>query len=328
MSAKFFGITTRSFHYAYTIGRDEFFGPGFKAPIDLAVGQDEMIYVPNRSKQGRLDGVRVTVFTMGEDYLKDFGRYGERDGEFVWPISIAVNSSGNVFLADQWLNRISIYDKGGEFLDKWGEAGSDDGQLNQPFGMAFDREDNLYVVDGHNNRIQRFTKDGKFLAKWGEAGTGPGQFNLPWGITIDSRGDVYVADWRNDRVQKFTADGRYLAEFGSSGDGVGQFHRPSDVAVDKDGDIYVTDWGNNRVQVLTPDGRHITTFPGDATVSKWGVAKLRANPDMIKQRELIREYEPWKRFWNPVAIEVDSQGRILVVDCQRHRIQVYQKDNY
>ena len=94
------------------------------------------------------------------------------------------------------------------------------------------------------------------------------------------------------------------------------------------GDIYVADWGNDRVQVLTPEGQHITLFTGDATMSKWGQLQLEANPDMMRQRALVRDLEPERRFWNPVAIEIDTLGRILVVDCARYRIQVYQKDNY
>ena len=328
MSSVFFGISTRSFHYDRTIGRGEFSGPGFRSPVDIALGADGRIYVPNRSWEYRTDGVRVTMLTLDEEYIGEFSRFGEEDGQLFWPSSIALDSRQNVYVADDWLHRVSVFDKDGVFLNKWGAAGSGDGQLDKPSGMGFDAEDNLYLVDSGNNRVQKFTKEGKFLAKWGSAGTGESQFNLPWGLTIDTRGDVYVADWRNDRIQKFSADGRFLAEFGSSGDGVGQFHRPTDVAVDKEGDIYVTDWGNNRVQVLTPEGRHITTLTGDAGISKWGQEKLNSNPDMIRQRALMRDLEPERRMWGPKALTIDDAGRIIIVDSNRGRLQVYQKDNY
>ena len=328
MGSVFFGIATRSFHYSHTIGRFEYAGTGFSFPVAMAVGKEDTIYVVSRSRVGRPEGLRVTVCTLQEDYLREFGRFGEGDGEFIWPNSVVLDSNENAYVADQWLNRISIFDDGGEFVGKWGTGGQGDGQLNQPFGMAFDGEENLYVVDSDNNRVQVFTKDGKFLAKWGEAGNGPGQFNRPWGIAIDRRGDVYVADWRNDRVQKFTAEGEFLAEFGSSGTEFGEYVRPADVAIDKDGDIYVADWGNNRVEVLTPDGRHITTLTGDSTLSKWGQAKLASSPDMMRQRSMVRDLEQERRFWNPVAIQIDPQGRILVLETSRSRIQVYQKENY
>ena len=328
MSAIFFGITSRLFHYDRTIGRSELFGTGFRGSLDLALGSEGRIYVLNKCWEYRRDGLRVTILTIDEDWIGDFARFGEGDGEFVWPASIALDSRQNVYISDEWLNRISIFDKDGTFLEKWGVSGSGEGELSKPSGIAFDKEDNLYVVDSANSRVQKFTKDGKFLLMWGEAGSGEGQFNLPWGLSVDGGGYVYVADWRNDRIQKFSAGGEYLAQFGSSGDGIGQFNRPSDVAVDKYGDIYITDWGNDRVQVLTPDGRHITTFTGDAGLSKWAADKLNSNPDMVRQRSMVRDMEQEMRFWRPKAVEIDEQGRIFIVDAYRDRVQVYQKEDY
>ena len=328
MANVFYGITTRVFHYDRTIGHGDYYGSSFKVGADLALGPNGLIYVPNRSVEWRPDGMRVTVVTIDEEYIGQFSQFGEGDGELIWPSSIALDSKQNVYVADEWLNRISIFDKEGNFLSKWGVPGSGDGEINKPSGIRFDKEDNMYLVDSRNNRVQKFTKDGKFLAKWGEAGTGEGQFNLPWGLTIDNRGDVYVADWRNDRIQKFTADGQYLAEFGSSGSGVGEFNRPTGVAVDKDGDIYVADWRNDRVQVLTPDGRHITTFIGDAGLSKWAAEKLNANPGHLLMRSLIRDYTEELRFWRPKAIAIDEEGRVIILDAVRDRLQVYQKENY
>ena len=328
MASVFFGITTRSYHYDRTLGRLEVFGTGFWSPVDLALAPDGRIYVLNRSLELRHDGVRVNILNIDEDFIGEFSQFGEGDGDLFWPISIALDSNQNVYVSDDWLHRISIFDKDGEFLEKWGVQGSGDGEFNKPSGIRFDKNDNLYMVDSGNHRVQVFTRSGKFLAKWGEAGSGEGQFNLPWGLTIDDRGDVYVADWGNDRIQKFTADGRFLAEFGSSGSVVGEFKRPAGAAVDKDGDIYVADWGNNRVRVLTPDGRFITALTGDAGLSKWGRDKLEANPDQMKMRSLIRDFEPERSLWRPTAVAMDDEGRVIIVDCNRGRLQVYQKENY
>ena len=320
-----FGVTSRAFNYSHTVGRMTFFGEGFRHPMDIAVGKDGRIYVPNRSRQDRPNGVRVTVCTVGEEFLYQFSAFGAEDGQLTWPVSIALDSMENIYVADQWLNRISIFSNGGDFLGKWGTAGSGDGELDQPFGMRFDSDDHLFIVDSRNGRIQKFTKDGRFLAKFGEPGSGPGQFDLPWGIDFDQEGYLYVADWNNHRVQKLTPEGEYVAELGTHGSGAGEFHRPSGVAVDAEGDIYVADWGNHRLQVFTSDGRHISTFTGDATLSKWGELSLEANPDKAWQRNLVRDFEPERRFWNPVAVAVDPQNRVLVADCMRHRLQVYQK---
>ena len=92
--------------------------------------------------------------------------------------------------------------------------------------------------------------------------------------------------------------------------------------------IYVTDWGNDRVQVLTSDGRHITTFTGDAGLSKWGEEKLYASPDMVLQRSLVRDFTLQERFHRPKAVAIDDEGRIIIVDPDRGRLQVYRKDDY
>ena len=349
MTSLFFGITTRSYHYDRTVGRAEFAGTGFRLPVDLALSPDGRIYLLNRGSEFRGESTRVTMLTLDEDYIGEFSKGGDGDGDLLWPSSLALDSDQNVYVSDDALNRISIFDKDGDYLGKWGKPGSGDGQLSKPSGIRFDKDDNLFVVDAGNDRVQRFTKDGKFLAGWGESGSGEGQFHLPWGLTIDARGDVYVADWSNDRIQKFTAYGGFLASFGASGGDIhrdplvgtgyrvptdpplapgGGLNRPTGLAVDKDGDIYVADWGNDRVQALTPDGRHITTFTGDGGLSKWAEEKLYSNPDMVRQRDLCLNMDPWKRLWAPTAVAIDDEGRIIIVDSYRNRLQVYQKEDY
>ncbi len=126
-----------------------------------------------------------------------------------------------------------------------------------------------------------------------------------------------MADWCNDRIQKFSTDGKFLMKFGSSGSGEGQFNRPSGMAVDKDGDIYVTDWLNNLVQVFDGDGNFVTVWTGDATLSKWAELQLAGSPDAIEELD--------KDFFQPITVDVAEDGRILVLNCRRDRIQVYKK---
>ena len=323
-----------SFQYSHTIGRSEFSGPGFRSPMALARGSEDRIYVVNRSYEYRPDGKRVTVCTVDEDYIGEFARgvtaQGEgedsaEDGSLIWPTSLALDSKENVYVADEWLNRISIFSRDGDWLGKWGTPGDGDGQINRPSGIAFDADDNMLLVDSVNNRVQKFTKDGRFLAKWGSAGSGDGEFNLPWGLDVDKEGNVYVVDWRNDRVQKFSHDGRFLMKVGSSGSGDGQLSRPTGVAVDKDGVIYVADQGNDRLQVFAPDGSPQATVTGDATMSKWGKEKLDANAEMWHERDIAQGIEREKQFWAPIAVEVDDENRIFVLELPRNRIQIYRK---
>jgi len=311
---------------SHTIGRREYSGLGFRFPVALAIN-DRLghIYVLSRSIEVRPDAKHVTVCTTDEEYLGQFGDGGSNDGQFTWPSSIGIDKDDNIYVSDEWLNRISIFSKEGEFLGKWGTEGSGDGEINRPSGLAFDRDDNMLVVDASNNRVQKFTKDGRFLAQWGSAGSGDGQFNLPWGIEVDSNGDIYIADWRNDRIQKFSPDGTFLMKFGRSGKEDGQFNRPTGVAVDKNGDIYIADYRNERVQMFDSRGDHITTFLGEAGISKWAKAKLDSNEYMWREREVAYRLGREKLFHWPIAVDVDAEGRIFVLERGRHRIQVYTK---
>ena len=331
-------IAPVTFQYSHTIGRQESRGgDGFFNPVSIARGEGDLVYVLNRGTETPIftPCKRVTVFTVDEEYIDQFGkkvgpedatREGTPDGSFMWPTAIALDSEHNVYVADEWLNRISIFTKDGEWVGKWGEPGDGDGEMSWPSGLAFDAQDNLYVVDSHNNRVQVFTKDGRFLFKWGTAGNGDGQFNIPWGIHIDDNGDVYVADWRNDRIQKFAPDGTFLMKFGSSGDGEGQFNRPTGVAVDKDGIIYVADYKNDRVQVFDADGGYITELTGSATLSQWGRERVELNPQTQIERDAAQNLEEREKvFQGPIEVEVDDEGRLFVAEVCRHRLQVFQK---
>ena len=323
-----------TFQYSHTIGRGEFSGPGFRNPVAMARGAEGMMYVVNRSYEYRPDGKRITICTVDEDYVGEFARgvhtagvteENENDGSLIWPTSVALDKEGQVYVADEWLNRISMFTRDGDWLGKWGVKGSGDGELSGPSGLAFDADDNLLAVDSQNHRVQKFSKDGRFLSKWGEQGSGPGQLNLPWGLSIDRAGDVFIADWGNDRIQKFTADGRFLLELDGAGSADGQLKRPTSVDTDRDGLIYVADWGNEKLRVFDAAGRPVAALTGDATISKWGKDKLDANAEMWREREIAQGIEREKLFWGAVGVEVDDEGRIFVVESCRNRIQVYRK---
>ena len=339
------GVQT-SYRYSRTVGT--FIFPqnvgesnllGFTNPVDLALDCDGALYVLSRGGFGK----RVTILTLDEDLLGDFGSNGEGDGQMKWPVSLALDRDGNIYVADEALQRISIFDRQGQFLGKWGVHGSGEGEFDRPAGIAFDHDDNLLVVDGFNNRIQKYTKDGRFLGGWGREGRADGEFNVPWGVCVDRSGDVYVADWRNDRVQKFDADGKHLATLGESGTGDGEFRRPSSVAVDEDGDIYIADWGNERVQVLAPDGSFNAKFRGESGLSRWAEdyvryienyyeerqkADLEPELDLPPSDEVFREQSASieKFLWGPTAVKVDAKGLIYIVDSGRHRVQIYSKE--
>src|SRR5262244_687377 len=309
----------RVFDFSHAVGRGAISGLGFRLAVALAAGEGDTIYAVNRGWEQVQNvpwhktqlGTRVGKLTIGpvpgdEDVVCDFSKSGDGPGELIWPAGLALDSQENVYVTDEWLNRVSIFDKDGNFLGDWGTAGSGDGEFNAPSGIAIDPQDVLYIVDGRNHRIQKFTKDGTFLMQWGSLGSAEGQFNAPWGITLDQQGQVYVADHKNHRIQKFTPDGELISQFGSYGTGKRQLNRPSGVAVDPDGDVYVCDWANHRVQIFDPEGKIITSLRGDAQeLSKWARMSLETNPGAVQRRREVRNFEQEWRFAFPTAAVFD-----------------------
>ena len=318
-------VVGRVYNYEYCIGRNMVNGSGFSMPMDFALGSGGSLYVVSRGNEFA-PAQGITKCTLDHELTWDDRGPGYSGGQSTWPMSVAVDGNENVYVSDDYTSRIHVFDKDGNPLSNWGTKGSGEGELDGPSGLAFDKQDNLYIADGLNHRVQKFTNDGKFLAKWGSQGSGEGQFNMPWGIAIDKPGDVYVADWKNDRVQKFSPGGEYLATFGKPGTGDGELHRPSGIAIDNEGDVYVADWGNERLNIYTPDGTFLTAFVGDADrLSPWAQATVDANPDVQKARRKV-DLTPERRFARPVAVNVDDEGRIIVLETQLNRIQVYVKE--
>ncbi|MGA2586662.1 MAG: PEGA domain-containing protein [Candidatus Aminicenantales bacterium] len=229
------------------------------------------------------------------DFVAKWGSYGSGDGQFNGIWSIAVDSSGNIYVADTLNHRVQKFTSGGGFVAAWGSLGYGDGQFNDPTGVAVDASGNVYAVDSNNHRVQKFTSGGAFVAKWGTLGSGDGQFNRPYGIAADRSGNIYVSDVNNERVQKFTSGGAFVAKWGSLGSGNGQFTEPFGIAVDASGNVFVSDTINNVVQKFTSGG---------AFVARWG------NPG-TGNGQLNR----------PCGLAFDRSGYLIVADALNNRIQ-------
>jgi len=329
---------TEKIKYLDTVGFGaDIGGRGFHLPVDISVRADGRVYVINRSPMHRL-GIRVGICDLLHGWYGEFGSDGKADGQFTGPAAITHDSNDRIYVADEELNRITVFNADGEFESKWGELGTEPGQINGPSALKVTSDGNLLLVDHLNNRIQKMTLDGQYLSHWGSKGIAEGQFNLPWGIDTDNDENVYVADWRNDRIQRFSEDGKFIDMYGSSGSDNGLFNRPSDVAVDQDGFIYVADWGNQRVQVFDHHWNFHASLRGQATVSPWAQEYLEANADELDARSRFDpyievdtddEHEISARveayFWDPIAVEIDPEGRLVVADSLRHRLQIYQR---
>ncbi len=337
-------VAGRVFDYSRVVGRGAVSGAGFNTPVDMCLASEDKIYVVDRGAEyvpgapwnKMSHGSRIGVFYIGgenedEEWIRDFSGYGDCDGELIWPAGVALDSKGNAYVTDEWLNRVNIFDPEGDFVTHWGAQGSGPGQFLGPNRILIDDQDTVYVVDGRNHRVQKLGLDGSYQSEFGSFGDGEGQFNGPWGLTLGEDGYLYVADTKNNRAQKLTTDGEFVAEFGTYGTGRGQLNRPSDVAVDSEGDVYVCDWGNSRVQAFAADGRFLTSFIGDAQeFSKWARPAVNASPQALLRRREVKDLSVEWRLAMPQAVAYDNtRNRLLIADTQRNRIQIYNKlDTY
>jgi len=254
------------------------------------------------------------------------GTAGAVDGsgataEFNYPSGVAVDSDGNVYVADKQNNKIRKVDTAGVVSSYVGTGlpGSTDGasvvaKFKLPSDVALDAAGNLYVADTGNHKIRKITPEGTVstLAGSGSAGSQDGtgtsaSFSSPGGLCLDTSGNIYVADTGNNLIRKVSPAGAVTTIAGSGTPGfadgphnTAQFNQPADVAVDASGAIYVADNGNCRVRKIV--GENVSTVAGTGTAGSHDGPALEAT------------------FNYPTGIELDSSGFIYIADSDGNRV--------
>jgi streptogramin lyase len=247
------------------------------------------------------------------------GVYGMADGigtaaQFNQPKGVAVDSAGNVYVADARNNTIRKITPGGvvtTLAGLAGYAGDKDGtgtaaQFDGPRGAAADSAGNVFVADTDNCTIRKITPDGVVTTFAGTAGLWGGRdgtgttahFRFPMGVAVDSADNVYVADCDNATIRKITPAGVVTTLPGRAT----YIFEPRGVAVDGAGNVYVADSYGNTISKITPDGA-VTTLAGTlfregSTDGDGAVA----------------------RFNEPSGVAVDSAGNVYVADTYNHAI--------
>ena len=307
----------------------------FKNPEGIAVDSSGNVYVADtqNSTIRKITSAGVVTTLAGTA-----GVSGSADGngaaaKFVYPRGVAVDSSGNVYVADtgnQNIRKITSTGVVTTFAGTAGSYGNADGtgaaaKFSSPFDVAVDSSGNVYVADNDNSTIRKITSTGIVSTIAGitslrgstDGSGADARFKYPHGITVDSSGNVYVADFGNGTIRKITSVGVVttisgggalggvdIGSFGSADGNVGdaRFALPAGVAVDINGNVYVGDYGNATIRKITAAGV-VTTLAGTAG-----------------QKGSVDGTGAAARFQGTFGIAIDARGNAYVADNYNNTI--------
>ncbi|TET66820.1 MAG: hypothetical protein E3J40_04415 [Dehalococcoidia bacterium] len=168
------------------------------------------------------------------DFWESLARIQRGAPPFNRPTGVALNSSGEIYIADGYGNaKIHKFTPDGKLLFSWGEPGGAPGQFRLPHNIWIDKQERIWISDRENSRIQIFNSRGEFITEWTDV-------IRPTDIFIDDEETVHVSELCL-RVSIFTIEGKLLARWGNEGKDkeTALFHAPHAIAVDSRGDLYV-----------------------------------------------------------------------------------------
>jgi len=280
----------------------------FFSPRDVLTDSSGNLYVADSGnyliRKITADGT-VTTFAGS-------GVTGSADGlgtkaSFTLPLGMAIDSTGNIYVADS--NRIRKISSNGNVgtLASTGITGA--------CAVAVDSSQNVFVADCQANKILKITSLGitSIFAGSGLSGSANGQgtaasFNYPSGVSLDSNGNLFVADQNNFLIRKITPAGS-VTTFAGSGvqggvdgeRGSASFYNPVRMTIRNDGTIYLVDGVGNKIRQITPSGA-VTTLAGTGRPGNDNGFLLSAT------------------FNNPRGIAVDSSNNIYIADSSNNTV--------
>jgi sugar lactone lactonase YvrE len=296
-------------------------GAEFNSPTGMVLDAQGNMYVSdsfnNRIRKIGTDG---TVTTIAGNGTAGYVDTDAADAEFYAPQGLAIDGSGNIYVADYGNNVIREITTAGQVKTYAGNgiAGFVDGNANKvaafngPAGIAFDKNGNLFVADRNNNMIRKITPTGGVSLFAGvltksynnvtvDSATGVwGAFNSPNGIVVDATGNLFIADLGNNAIRQITPAGLITTVAGGPGQ-TALVGYPAALSIDATGNIFISDEAGRIIELTS--ARVLYVLAGVSNVSGFADGTGAA-----------------AQFSTPQGIGVDASGNVYVADFNNNRI--------
>jgi hypothetical protein len=302
-------------------------------PVGLAVDSVGNFYIAD-SGNSRVRNVNVSsglITTVAGNGSVGYNGDGEAATAAVlyFPLGVAVDGSGNIFIADDNNNRVrEVYASNATIATVAGTGASGcsgDGaaataaKLAKPTGVTLDSSGNLYIADFTNNRIRAVNSSG-LISTFAGGCVGDGSaataatLMAPYGSAVDSAGDIFIADTSDNRVREIshatglisTVAGTGIA--GYNGTNIqataATLNSPRGVALDSAGNLYIADSGNNRIREINLSTGIIITIAGNGTAGCTGDGGAATAAEIS----------------DPYALTLDGSGDLFIADYGNQRI--------
>ncbi len=312
-----------------------------RLPHDVALDGAGNLYIADSDNHRirKVDSATDNISTVAGGRTGDGGLATAASLDF--PKDMAVDGSGNLYIADTENNRIRKVDAvmgnistvaGDGTNGDGGDSGDGDlataAQLSRPAGVALDGSGNLYIADYDNDRIRRVDAATGYISTVAGGGTGgdggpatAAQLNGPNSVALDGAGNLYIADAHNNRIRKVDAATGYISTVagdgtsGDDGDGglaiEAQLAQPEGIALDGAGNLYIADSDNHRIRKVDADG-YISTVAGTGGSGYSGDGGLAVDA----------------RLYFPSSVALDGSGNLYIADSGNSRIRKVDADGY
>jgi hypothetical protein len=293
------------------------------SPSGVAVDESNNIYIADTGNNRIREVTASTgvIFTVAGTGTSGFSGDGgaATSAELNAPMGVAVDDSGNIYIADTGNNLIR------KVTVSTSTISTVAGGLSMPFAVAVDRSDNIYIADTGNFRIRKvtaFTNVGSTVAGNGSSGSLCNKggdatdigLGLPAGVAVDASDNLYLSTGY-DQVCEVTASGSISALAGTSnasysGDGGAAvratLNSPGGVWVDTVDNIYIADTFNNRVRMITASTGVISTVAGSGATGYSGDGGAATNAELNE----------------PFSVTTDATGNIYIADQKNNCVRM------